>query len=140
MPSGVYVRKPRAEREPLQSVNHVTLQGKVTTTSALFIGELKDVGDLLKKDFVITLRVFEGSGKFYFNDDSGEAKLILLADERIRELSAEDFGGSLMDSQKLRLSAADPAQGSGPKSGKGRSPIARLAYQCSITTSTREES
>ena len=143
MPRGIYLRKPRParlapERVEPQETTCAVLQPKVTTTSALFIGGLVNVGHLLSKDFVITLRVFEGFGKFIFSDESAEARLIFLADEGTHRLRADDFAGSLTG-KALRLSAADPAPGSGPKSGRGRSAIARVTYQCSLTTSTRED-
>jgi hypothetical protein len=112
----------------------MVLQSKTSTTAALFVGELRDVSDLIKKDWVISLRVFEGSGKFYFTDETGEARLIVLAGEGVRELrSLDDFR---LTGKKLRLCAADPAFGSGPKSLRAPS----LTYQCSITTATREDS
>jgi hypothetical protein len=107
------------------------LQKRTTTRAAFFVGDLRDLRKL-KKPWTITLRVFEGGGRFVFTDESGEARLIVTAAEGTREIKAEDFAGALTGSH-LRLSVADPVAGPWRRSGQARDADPRVTFQCSIT-------
>jgi hypothetical protein len=116
----------------------MNLQPKVSTSAALFVGDIHDVSKLKGKDWVITLRVFEGGATFYFSDESGEAKLIFKEPEGVREIRREDFAGSLTGS-KLRVSAADPVAGPWRRTGQSRTADPKVTYQCSIHVRTERK-
>ncbi len=104
------------------------IQPRVTTSAALFIGELCDIRKWKKLPWVIRLHITEGAGRFAFSDETGEARLMILASESV-ELRSEDYAESL-PGDKLRLSLMDPVSTLWDKN-KYLGP--RVTFSCSIT-------
>ncbi len=107
----------------------MNLQPRVTTGSAFLVGDLHDVSKLKNKNWVIRLHVLEGRGRFIFTDETGEARLIVLASKGVKEIRSSDYAASL-PGDKLRLCVADPIAGA---VGENKSMTPRVTYSCSIT-------